>query len=115
MNTALWLAQSLLAVLFLIAGAMKLTRPHENLTEQLGWPGDYSTGFVRFIGLVEVLGALGLVLPRLTGIRRSLPPCGNWLGLGAGRCNDRAHPLRGAEGEHRKRRAHRHRRLHGLG
>lgn len=40
-----------------LAGVIKLSRPHEQLTEQLGWPGDHSTGMVRFVEAVEALSA----------------------------------------------------------
>ena len=78
-NVALWIAQGLLAAVFLLAGVLKLTRPHDQLSEQLGWPGDYSTGLVRFVGLVEVLGALGLILPGVTAIATVLVP---WAAVG---------------------------------
>lgn len=74
MNVALWIAQGLLAAIFLMAGVMKLTSPHEKLSEQMGWPADFSTPFVRFVGAVEVLGALGMILPGVTGIAPVLVP-----------------------------------------
>jgi hypothetical protein len=67
---ALWAVQGLLAALFLFAGGMKLVVPVEQLTAQMPLPGL----FVRFIGVVEVLGALGLVLPALLRIRPALTP-----------------------------------------
>jgi uncharacterized membrane protein YphA (DoxX/SURF4 family) len=70
MNVALWITQVLLALVFLFAGGMKLVMPIEELTAQMPMPGL----FVRFIGIVEVLGALGVILPWLTGIRPSLTP-----------------------------------------
>ncbi|HEX6436313.1 MAG TPA: DoxX family protein [Candidatus Binatia bacterium] len=70
MNVALWIAQVLLAVIFLFAGGMKLVMPIEELTAQMPMPGL----FVRFIGVVEVLGGLGVILPWLTGIRPGLTP-----------------------------------------
>ena len=63
-NGILWTVQGLLAALFLFAGGMKLVMPIEQLEAQSHMSG----GFLRFIGVVEVLGALGLVLPGLTGI-----------------------------------------------
>ena len=68
MNIALWIIQALLALLFLFAGGMKLILPIEEMTQQIAMPGL----FLRFIGVCEVLGALGLVLPWLLGIRRGL-------------------------------------------
>jgi len=67
---ALWLVQGLLALLFLFAGGVKLVLPLEVLTEQMPLPGL----FVRFIGVVEVLGAIGLILPGLLRIRPDLTP-----------------------------------------
>ena len=74
MNTALWIAQILLALAFGAAGIIKSTQPHEKLTASMGWPEDYSSGFVRFVGFVEILGALGLILPAVTGIAPVLVP-----------------------------------------
>jgi len=70
MTRALWVVQSLLALLFLFAGGMKLILPIEEMTKQMPLPG----AFLRFIGVAELLGGLGLVLPGLTGIRPGLTP-----------------------------------------
>jgi uncharacterized membrane protein YphA (DoxX/SURF4 family) len=70
MNLALWIVQVLLAMVFLFAGGMKLVSPIEELTAQMPLPG----WFVRFIGVVEVLGAIGIVLPWLLRIRPVLTP-----------------------------------------
>ncbi len=70
MNIALWIAQGILAVLFLFAGGMKLVLPIEEMTKDLPMPGL----FLRFIAVCEVLGALGLILPGLLRIRPGLTP-----------------------------------------
>jgi uncharacterized membrane protein YphA (DoxX/SURF4 family) len=72
MNIALWIAQALLAAIFLFAGGMKLVIPIEEMTKQMpiplpGW-------FLRFTGIVEVLGAIGVILPWLLRIRPALTP-----------------------------------------
>ena len=70
MNLAPWIVQASLALIFLFTGGMKLALPLEELTAQLPLPG----WFVRFLGLAEVLGALGLILPGLLRIRPGLTP-----------------------------------------
>src|ERR671916_374777 len=69
-NRALWIVQGLLAALFLFAGGMKLITPVEVLSAMSPFPGE----FIRFIGVCEVLGAVGLILPWALGIRRDLTP-----------------------------------------
>jgi hypothetical protein len=70
MNTALWIIQTLLAALFVFAGGMKLVLPLDQLTGPVALPG----WFVRFIGVAELLGGLGLVLPGLMRMRPGLTP-----------------------------------------
>jgi DoxX-like family len=70
MTYALWIVQGLLALLFLFAGGMKLVLPLEALTEEMPLPGL----FVRFIGVAEVLGAIGLILPGLLRMWPGLTP-----------------------------------------
>ena len=72
MNIALWIVQALLAALFLFAGGMKLVLPIEEMMKQMPLP--LPGWFVRFTGIVEGLGALGLILPWLLGIRPNLTP-----------------------------------------
>jgi hypothetical protein len=67
---ALWTVQGLLALLFLFAGGMKLVLPLDALKGPVPLPGL----FLRFIGVAEVLGAIGLVLPGLLRIRPGLTP-----------------------------------------
>jgi uncharacterized membrane protein YphA (DoxX/SURF4 family) len=70
LNIALWIVQMLLGLLFLWAGAMKLVMP----MEQMAGPVAFPEWFLRFIGVVEVLGGLGLILPALLRIRPGLTP-----------------------------------------
>ena len=68
MTYALWIVQGLLALVFLGLGLMKLFMPIDEMAAQLNLP----TAFLRFVGLAELLGAIGLVLPALLGIRTGL-------------------------------------------
>jgi hypothetical protein len=70
MNRALWIVQVLLAAIFVVAGGMKLILPIEEMTKDMAMPG----AFLRFIGVAEVLGGLGLILPGLLHIRPGLTP-----------------------------------------
>ena len=75
MNTVLWIVAGLLALAFLAAGAMKLAQPRAKLAASgMAWTGDYSDGAVKGIGALEVLGALGLILPAALGIAEILTP-----------------------------------------
>ena len=70
LNVLLWIVQGLLAALFLFAGGMKLVLPIEALAGPVALPG----AFLRFIGVAEVLGAFGLVLPGMLSIHEELTP-----------------------------------------
>ena len=75
MNVVLWIIAGLLALAFLAAGAMKLVQPRQKLAASgMAWTEDYSDGAVKGIGALEVLGALGLVLPAALGIAEILTP-----------------------------------------
>jgi uncharacterized membrane protein YphA (DoxX/SURF4 family) len=73
MNIILWIVQILLAVMFLMAGVMKAFQ-YERAKASLFWVKDVPRGLVTFIGISELLGGLGLVLPALTGILPWLTP-----------------------------------------
>lgn len=70
MNILIWVLQSLLAVMFLMAGGMKLSKTEDYMKKT----GMNNPGLVKFIGTTEVLGALGLILPAVTGILSFLTP-----------------------------------------
>ncbi|MFD6951427.1 hypothetical protein A6A08_09240 [Nocardiopsis sp. TSRI0078] len=76
MNLALWIITGLLAAVFLLAGTTKLFIPREKLAKAPGggWVEDFGSGFVKALGAVEVLGAVGLVLPAVLGIAPVLVP-----------------------------------------
>jgi len=69
-NVTLWMVQGLLAALFLFAGVMKLVLPVEAMAGPVALPGL----FLRFIGVCESLGAVGLILPGLLRIHQELTP-----------------------------------------
>lgn len=79
MNAFLWILQIVLAVAFLMAGAMKVMQPKEKLLEQMGWVENFDGTQLRGLGAVEILGALGLVLPGLFDIIPGITP---WAALG---------------------------------
>jgi hypothetical protein len=69
-NIALWIVQALLGLLFLFAGVMKLVLPLDQMKGPVELPG----AFLRFIGVAETAGGLGLILPSLLRIRPGLTP-----------------------------------------
>ena len=74
MNTALWIVQILLALAFAAAGFMKVSQPKDKLVANMKWVEDFSPNTVKGIGTLELLGAVGLILPALTGILPWLTP-----------------------------------------
>src|SRR5580692_6355146 len=74
MPVALWVVQILLAVVFLMTGAMKAFTPLSEVAQTMRWVPDVPAGLVRFIGLAELAGALGLILPSATKIQPKLTP-----------------------------------------
>ena len=73
-NVMLWVAQILLALFFLAAGVYHGLLPIEEAARSAPWADDLPVPLVRFIGFSELAGALGVVLPRLTGFRPYLTP-----------------------------------------
>ena len=78
LHIALWIAQALLALLFIGTGIFKLVTPIATLAGMWPWAGDYPT-LLRFTGIVDLLGGIGVVLPALTRIRLELTV---WAALG---------------------------------
>jgi hypothetical protein len=76
MNTTLWVMQGLLAFAFVGASAMKLLTPKEKLDArpEMGWSKDFTAGQVKLLGLAELLGAIGLIVPWATQILPVLTP-----------------------------------------
>ena len=73
-HIALWVIQVLLGLAFASVGAMKLTQPLATLAASMGWPGAVPAVLVRFIGVSELLGGLGLILPAAMRTRAGLTP-----------------------------------------
>ncbi|MEU8382440.1 DoxX family protein [Streptosporangium sp. NPDC048865] len=74
MNLTLWILQAVLAAIFGAAGVLTASLPKKKLEPMLPWAADFSPGMVRFIGLAELAGALGVILPAVTGIAPILTP-----------------------------------------
>ena len=74
LHITLWIAQVILAAMFLMSGFMKVAQPIDKLSQMLPWAAQVSEALVRFIGIAEVLGAVGLILPSLLRIQPKLTP-----------------------------------------
>lgn len=75
LHIGLWVSQGLLAAAFGMAGFMKILTPIEQLAQKgMGFVNQYSEGMVRFIGITELLGAIGLILPAAIRIKPILTP-----------------------------------------
>lgn len=74
LHLGLWVAQGLLALAFGMAGLMKLATPYADLAAQQAWALQTPEALVKVIGLVELLGALGVLLPAATRIKPFLTP-----------------------------------------
>ncbi|MBL7901137.1 MAG: DoxX family protein [Bacteroidia bacterium] len=79
MHISLWVVQALLAAMFLMSGFMKASMPVEKLSAMLPWATSVPVALIKFIGLSELLGGLGLILPSLL---RFKPTLTIWAGLG---------------------------------
>ena len=75
MNVVLWIVAGVLAAAFLASGLMKLAQPRKKIVDSgMGWAEDFSDGAVKGIGALEVLGALGLILPAVFDVAPVLVP-----------------------------------------
>ncbi|WP_070137784.1 DoxX family protein [Crocinitomix algicola] len=73
MNIILWITQGILTLMFLMAGSMKMSLPKAKLKEKVGdWVDQTPLNFIKTIGALEILGAIGLILPQLLDILPSL-------------------------------------------
>jgi uncharacterized membrane protein YphA (DoxX/SURF4 family) len=75
MNALLWILQIVLALVFAAAGVVKLIRPRDQLAESLGgWVLDFPAALLKPLGLAELLGAVGLIVPPLVHVAPALTP-----------------------------------------
>ena len=74
MNSTLWIIQGILAAIFAMAGVMKSTQPMDKLVKTVNWVDRFPLSTVRLIGVAELLGAVGLILPWLLNIIPILTP-----------------------------------------
>jgi hypothetical protein len=68
LRAAVWIAELILAVFYVAAGTLKMFAPMDELPAIILWTGDYSEGFVRFTGFIDLLAAAGILLPDLLRI-----------------------------------------------
>ncbi len=74
LHIGLWVTQVLVGLSFIMGGAMKLAMPVEELAAQMPWVSGVMGSAVRFIGLAELLGGIGVILPAATRIKPVLTP-----------------------------------------
>ena len=95
MTIALWIAQGFAALVFLLTGALKIFTPKPKLAEKMHWAAEWPPHRIKMLGLAEVAGALGLVLPAALQIAPALTPvaalCLAALMLGAVQTHRRLH------------------------
>jgi putative oxidoreductase len=68
MSIALWIVQIMLALVFALTGLLKVSLPVERLRKRMNWARHAAPGLIRLVGILELLGALGLILPAATHI-----------------------------------------------
>jgi hypothetical protein len=73
-NTLLWIIQCLLALVFTLVGLMMLTTPKERIIQRAPWAEHIAPGTIKLIGILELFGAIGLIVPMVTGILPWLTP-----------------------------------------
>ena len=74
LHITLWVLQTLLAAMYVMAGLMKVSQPVQTLSQSLPWTAQVPEALVRFIGVAEILGAVGLIFPSLLRIQPKLTP-----------------------------------------
>ena len=72
MNNALWTAQIFAAIVFVLTGTLKLAAPKEKLVTKMHWAATWPPGRIKLLGLAEVAGAMGLVLPGMLHVASAI-------------------------------------------
>ncbi len=70
-NVLLWVAQVLISVMFILSGYLKFMTPIPDLAKMMPWTGELPVAFVRFIGVVDFTGGVGILFPALTRMARA--------------------------------------------
>ncbi len=96
LNIMLWVVQVLLAAMFVLTGLLKLTLPAEKLPALMPWTADAHLSFIRFVGIAEVIGGIGLVVPAWLRIKPILTP---WAATGIATIMVLSIPVRFLRGE----------------
>jgi hypothetical protein len=95
MNVTLWVAQGFAALVFFLTGAFKVAEPKEKLAKKMHWAATWPSGRIKLLGLAEVAGAIGLVLPAALNIAPAITSiaavCLAVLMLGAVQTHRRVH------------------------
>ena len=74
LDTVVWIVQVLTAVLFVITGGVKLFLPKEELQQRMHWAKSWPEGRIKLLGAAELAGAVGLIVPPVTGVFPVLAP-----------------------------------------
>ena len=74
MNIVLWIAQGLVALVMIAAGSVKTFLPRERLEKRMHWAATWPRARIKMLGLAEIAGGLGLVLPMAVGVAPILTP-----------------------------------------
>jgi uncharacterized protein YjeT (DUF2065 family) len=74
MNSALWIAQGFAALVFVLTGTLKVAAPKDKLVSKMHWAATWPPGRIKLLGLAEVAGAIGLVLPGVLHVAPAITP-----------------------------------------
>ena len=72
MDIVIWIIQGIVALLFMMDGIMKVSKSKEELSQKMGWVEKFPKGQLKIIGLLEIIGSIGIVLPMILSILEEL-------------------------------------------